>query len=59
MDIHSIDDLRLMFQERIAIETPEAAAKLFELRDADKWQAEYRVSADGRTGRRYISRPVR
>src|SRR5262249_40547076 len=35
-----------MFLEQIAIETPEAATMLFELRDAGKWQATYRVSAD-------------
>jgi hypothetical protein len=46
MHIHSVDDLRLMSLERIAIETPEATARLFELRDAGKWQSEYRVSAD-------------
>jgi hypothetical protein len=46
MRIHSVDDLRLMFLERIAIDTPEAAARLFELRGADKWQAEHCVSAE-------------
>ena len=35
-----------MFLEQIATETPEATARLFELRYADKWQAEYHVSAD-------------
>jgi hypothetical protein len=35
-----------MFLERIAIETPDATAALFELRDAGKWQAKYQVSAD-------------
>jgi hypothetical protein len=40
------NDLRLMFLEQIAIETPEATVRLFELRDAGEWQEEYRVSAE-------------
>lgn len=46
MHNQSVNELRFLFLEQIAIETPEAAAKLFELRDAGKWQAEYRLSAD-------------
>jgi hypothetical protein len=46
MRIHSTKDLRQMFLEQIAIETPEATAALSELRDAAKWQAEYRGSAE-------------
>ena len=46
MNDQPINDLRLVFLEQIAIETPEAAARLFELRDAAQWQAQYRVSAD-------------
>jgi|SRR5262245_6284009 len=34
-----------MFLEQIATETPEAAAALFELRDAKAWQEKYHVSA--------------
>ena len=46
MHNQSVNESRFLFLEQIAIETPEAAAKLFELRDAGKWQAEYRLSAD-------------
>lgn len=46
MNIQQIDDLRLMFLDQIAIETPEAAAKLFELRDSGQWMTEYRVQSD-------------
>ena len=46
MHNQSVNELRFLFLEQIAIETPKAAARLFEFRDAGKWQAEYRVSAD-------------
>jgi len=36
MHIHSTNDLQLMFLGRVAIETPEATARLFELRAAGK-----------------------
>lgn len=40
-----VNELRLMFLEQIATETPEAAAALFEMRDAQAWQDKYKVSA--------------
>lgn len=46
MHNQSINDLRLMFLEQIAVEAPEATARLFEFRDAGKWQAQYHVSAE-------------
>ena len=47
MNNQPINDLRLMFLEQIAIETPEAAARLFELRDAARVaSASIAVSAD-------------
>ena len=46
MQIHLTSGLRQMFLEQIAIEPIDATAALFELRDVDKLQAEYRVSAE-------------
>jgi hypothetical protein len=46
MHNQSVNELRFLFLEQIAIKPPEASAKLFEFRDAGKWQAEYHVSAD-------------
>ena len=46
MHNQSVNELRFLFLEQIAIETPKAAARLFELRDSAQWQAEYRVVAD-------------
>jgi len=42
MHNQSVNELRFLFLEQIAIKTPKAAARLVELRDAGKWQAEYR-----------------
>jgi hypothetical protein len=36
-----VNELRFMFLEQIVAETPEAAAALFELRDAQAWQERY------------------
>jgi hypothetical protein len=46
MHNQSVNELRFLFLEQIATGTPKAVARLFELRDASKWQAEYRLSAD-------------
>lgn len=47
MHNQSVNELRFLFLEQIAIETPEAAARLFELRDTSKWQAEYHLAFSG------------
>jgi DNA topoisomerase 6 subunit A-like protein len=46
MHNQSVNELRFLFLEQIATRTPKAAARLFELRDSSKWQAEYYLSAD-------------
>jgi hypothetical protein len=46
MHNQSVNELRFLFLEQIAIKTPEAAAALFEIRGTVQWQVQYHVSAD-------------